>query len=55
MPEVKRKEYAILAEIGLVLEAIAADGERWVEGLAKRLVKLEMELGENAEKTKGLR
>ena len=42
--KIKRQEYAIRAEIGLVLEAIAEERERWIEGLVRRLVKLEMEL-----------
>jgi hypothetical protein len=37
--KIKRQEYAIRAEIGLVLEAIAEEGERWIDGLVKRLVK----------------
>jgi hypothetical protein len=50
--KIKRKEYAIRAEIGLVLEAIAEERERWIEGLVKRLVKLEMELKKTKEVSK---
>ena len=46
MPEIKRQPYSIKAEIGLVLEAIAEEGERWGEGLVRRLVKLEVDLPE---------